>query len=74
MVELESLAIAQSCVAHVSVRSEILSMHGPKVLNDYSQVHSVRISEMMFEEHICKEVYRMLTDAIKMVRTRARGG
>jgi len=56
MVEFEDLRSAQRGMPHVNVKPEILFVHGTKVLNNCTQVPSVRISESMFAEHTYREV------------------
>jgi sulfur oxygenase/reductase len=56
MVEFETLADAQGSMPHVNVRPDILSVHGPKVLDNCLRVPSVVLSETLFREHTYREV------------------
>jgi sulfur oxygenase/reductase len=55
MVEFETLADAQGSMPHVNVRPDILSVHGPKVLDNCLRVPSVTLSETLFREHTYRE-------------------
>lgn len=56
MVEWESLAYAQGNMPHVNVKPEILSVHGPGVLNNCLHMPTVRMSDSMFREQTYREV------------------
>ena len=56
MVEWESLAYAQGNMPHVNVKPEILSIHGPGVLNNCLHMPNVRMSDSMFREQTNREV------------------
>ena len=56
MVEFEDLKSAQGGMPHVNVKPEILFVHGTKVLNNCTQIASVKISESMLREHSYREI------------------
>ena len=56
LVEWECLQDAQGNMPHVNVKPEILSVHGPKVLNNCLHLPNVRISDSMFREQTYREI------------------
>lgn len=56
MVEWESLQDAQGNMPHVNVKPEILSVHGPKVLNNCLHMPNVHIADSMFREQTYREI------------------
>jgi sulfur oxygenase/reductase len=56
MVEWESLHDAQGGMPHVNVKPELLSIHGPKVLNNCLHMPNVRLADSMFREQTFREI------------------
>ena len=56
MVEWESLRDAQGGMPHVNVKPELLSIHGPKVLNNCLHMPNVRLADSMFREQTYREI------------------
>ena len=56
MVEWESLHDAQGGMPHVNVKPELLSIHGPKVLNNCLHMPNVRLADSMFREQTYREI------------------
>ena len=56
MVEWESLQDAQGNMPHVTVKPDILSVHGPKVLNNCLHMPNVRMADSMFREQTYREI------------------
>lgn len=56
MVEWETLQDAQGNMPHVNVKPEILSVHGPKVLNNCLHMPNVRMADSMFREQTYREI------------------
>ncbi len=56
MVEWESLKYAQTNMPHVNVKPDLLSVHGPKVLDNCLHMPNVRMMHSMFTEQAHREV------------------
>jgi sulfur oxygenase/reductase len=56
MVEWESLGYAQGNMPHVNVKPELLSIHGPQVLNNCLHMPNVRMADSMFREETYREI------------------
>ena len=59
MVEWESLGYAQGNMPHVNVKPELLSIHGPRVLNNCLHMPNVRMADSMFREETYREILNM---------------